>query len=143
MAIVNANIGLAANYLDGRKVRKSDFVDKLNSIDSPDIKGVIYNRVAGLSSIIVFIEDELSNYHDQKDPDAAFEQALAFGIDKFTDWLKTQESSLFKTLKNNQLKVWVFIELWIEDDQLDINFPPKLLTECGRLNISIDIVTND
>lgn len=143
MAILNANIGLAANYCDDRGVEKADFIERVKGIDNPEVKEIACDRGVGLSSLIVFLEEELHSFEDRDDPDEAFDQAIIDGMNKIADWLKLQDSIIFDNFRQVGLKVWIFVELWIEDDQLALKLPPHLLSECGRLNISIDIVTND
>lgn len=143
MAILSANIGLAASFLDQSKVSKENFIKLLHEVDSPNIKEVIYSRPSGLSSLVVFFEDEISNYESREYPDDAFEIAIRTELLNITEWLSKQTVDSFKSFEASGLKVWMFFEFWIENVQLDISLPPNLLAECGRLNITIDIVTND
>lgn len=143
MSVLSANIGLAANYLVSREVVKSDFIDKLDGTDSNLIKSLAHDRGAGISSLVVFVEEEIENYKDANDPDAEFHYAINAAMKNMAQWLALQSKSVFEGFLNSGLKVWVYVELWIDGDQLDMSFPSQLLAECGRLEMSIDMATND
>ena len=97
MAIVSANIGLTANYLDTRSVSRIDFIDFLQNIDDDLIKEITYNREGGMSSLIVFIEDELSRYED--DPEESFLEAIDNDLNQVALWLSQQQQCVFESLK--------------------------------------------
>lgn len=143
MAIEHINIGLAANFMDEREVFRSDFIDQLKNINHSSIKETASDRGSGLSSLIVFMEKGLPEFESSDDPYLALEEEFSKNSIEIAEWLNMQDAKTFEKLANGGLKVWVFIEMWIESDQLDLKLPPNLLFECGRLNLSVEIVTNE
>lgn len=46
-------------------------------------------------------------------------------------------------LMHKGLSINVFVDLWIDQDQLDLSFPPEFLFACGKAGLGIEIISND
>ena len=59
------------------------------------------------------------------------------------EWLSSRPSKTFENCRAQGFDLDVFISLWIENDQVDLDVPPEFLLACGQAGLPIAICSND
>jgi hypothetical protein len=89
------------------------------------------------------LSHEASTFAREDEPTRAFAAALRDSFLNAARWLAKQSSEVFECLRAAGYETDIFIGVWIDSDQLDVDLPPEFLLECGRLGLTISIITND
>jgi len=95
------------------------------------------------ASIITFYEDELIAYKSETEPNEIFVASIEAAFTRITNWLNQRSIEKLNDLRSNGVKIDIFIGLWIDNDQFDLQLPPAFLSACGRLDLKIDIISNN
>ena len=142
MAVQSVRMSLRGYYADGRKVTSDVFVAPLNLTEGDRITEIVCDRGAWHSALLVFSQRRISQYGAESEPHEALASQIRTDLEYLAEWLQRHEPELSR-LKATGLKLDVFFDLWIDQDQLELAIPPALLLICGRLGLSIEMITND
>jgi hypothetical protein len=82
-------------------------------------------------------------YKAEDQPSEAFENAMLAGFIDFSTWLATLASNACDALRAHGMKLAVLIDFWMDQDQMDLELPPELLIQLGRLRLPLQLVSND
>ena len=138
MGINRVNIVLAGSYGDGRNVPAEDFLPSTNF----EFMGKLVSIVAqagGASAYIDFASLYLEEFMKEDEPYELFHQRLASIQENLCYWLDQQSLSAFKTMSERGLNIRLFLDLDIDDNQIELTLAADLLRACGRLNVKIDM----
>lgn len=103
----------------------------------------------GVGSVLIGLQASLSEFsHVDVAADAgaqieAFFARVTEALGTVADFLNKREPSITSAMRAWGLSLRLFIEVRMNQDQLDIEFPPALLAACGRHNLSLYLITND
>lgn len=127
---------LVASRSDGKNVGKSEFVDLL------DVEGfaTTSDRGAWASSTVELLTLRCSDFSGDE-PYEAFSSALSSGLETTAQWLSRNSRALAR--RPTELKVMVLLEATIDQDQIDLEIPPVLMSACGQCSASLQIVSNE
>ena len=142
MSIQAIEVLLSAHFADGRKVTRAEFVDVLGVAEGDGVLEVITDRGLWQTSLLVFSRCRLQDYAQQEDVCDALDTQVQTDLKRMAGWLIAREAS-FADLRASGLAVDVFVDLRIDQDQLDLSFPPEFLFACGKAGLAIKIVSND
>ena len=138
MGINRVNIVLAGSYGDGRNVPAEDFLPSTNF----EFMGKLISIVAqagGASAYIDFGSLYLEEFMKEDEPYEFFHKRLASIQENLCYWLDQQSLSAFKTMSERGLNIRLFLDLDIDDNQIELTLAADLLRACGRLNVKIDM----
>lgn len=142
MSLQSITISLRAYYSDGRNVTSERFISPLD-IGASDAVEVLSDRGMWASALVVFVRMHLSDYSASAEPYEVFAAALSGKLKDITGWLDRQSPDAFQQMRSGDLVTDLFLDAWIDGDQLDLTLPTSLLVACGRLGLSIGMITND
>ncbi|MCL4806864.1 MAG: hypothetical protein KJ062_03570 [Thermoanaerobaculia bacterium] len=146
MAIKYAWVGLRATPQGGSGVTSLGFLDLLGAAVGVDgVVAVTADRGVGYSALISFFEGREEDFPgvDDLSPAAALEDAIGIALASAARWLSARPADLFERLAGSGLNVDLFLDLWIDQDQLELRLPADLLLACGQRGLPISTITND
>jgi hypothetical protein len=82
-------------------------------------------------------------FKDAAEPSEAYANALRAGFIDFSNWLATLSSDSCDALRDDGMKLVVLIDIWMDQDQMELEFPPGLLIQLARLRLPLELVSND
>ncbi len=142
MAVESFELSLRGYYKDGHAVTRDVFAEPLNARRSEGIVDVVCDRGSWQSGLIVLSQRRVSDYEQESEPHEAFAAEIRVDLERIARWLVEREEGVSR-IKEAGLTVDVFMDVWIDQDQLELSLPPSLLLACGRLGLEVQIVTND
>ena len=140
MALQTASVSLRAYFADGRSVT-GDFLGNL-AVDHEAIVEVIADRGPWQSALLVLARRNSEDYEGEADPQERLGEVLRQDLERAAAWLAQQVEGV-ASLRSAGLEVDVFVDSWIDQDQLDWSFPGAFLLACGQAGLPIRMVTND
>jgi len=138
MGIYRVKLVLSGSYGGGRIVSEENFLP----FTSFQFMGKPVNVVAhagGASAYIDFASLSIEQFIKEEEPSELFHQNLDYIQQSLTYWLDQQPLSIFEAMSERGLKMRLFFNVDIDDNQIGLPLAPSLLKACGRLNITIDI----
>jgi hypothetical protein len=72
-----------------------------------------------------------------------FGARMAVGLKRAAEWLNSLSPEALDQWRALDKRADIFIGGWMNDDQFDLTLPPEFLLACGRLELPIEICTND
>jgi hypothetical protein len=139
VAVETISFTLRTWHREGKRVPAAAFLDKLVIAPGDPArreKGPGDPRVELLS----LAAEDLA---EAEEPSEAFAAALLQGLQRAARWLAKQPPDLFRGLREAGFVTDVFIGAWINSDQMDLDLPPEFLRACGKLGLTISLITND
>ena len=142
MSLQAATVSLRGFYRDGRNVSPGVFLVPLDLSPSDSIVETTCDRGPWQSALVVFSRRRIGDFRSASEPHEAFAAALASDLLNLETWLEAHGRQV-AAVKASGVEMDVFLDLWIEQDQLEICLPPPLLLACGQLDLKIEMITND
>jgi hypothetical protein len=124
----------------GHSVPDSDFLGKLTDLDSVTRRA---SRREWQSALVTLLTVERKSYADTAEGEQSFVSAIAKGFRVGGDWLLKQSTELFSALRDSEYKADLFIEAWIDSDQLSVELPVSIIEACSQHRLPITLYTND
>ena len=142
MAILLANLSVRIYKHGASFVSQGEIESALNLEGLDKVARIYYANSPYQSTSIEFLNLDLKSFSSEAEPSESFFEHISKAQQNLTDWLKKQSlKSLAKFQENNEIDV--FIDLWIDQDQMEWEFSTALLLACGNLNLDIKIISND
>lgn len=142
MAIQTIRITLRGARSYPGKVFSEDFVVPLR-LDPLDCFPAIGAEAGiGETSVIDLYRSSVRDFH-QEDPDDAFASRLNEAFEMIAGWLARRPKVAFNRFSELGIQVTLLINLWINNDQMDLILPPCVLVVCGELGIGVVIISNE
>ena len=95
------------------------------------------------TAIVVFRDLKLRDFHSEDDPWGAMAVELAETLRGIVKWLRERPVDAFDGFRQSGIRVDFMIQMWIDQNQLDLSIPASLAAACGALGIGIQIITNE
>jgi hypothetical protein len=143
MAVENISISLQAFHKDGRNVSREEFILPLDIKSTDKIVQIFSDRGEWASGLVHFFHANISEFAASVEPHESFAAQIKSTLDYIALWLDERPPGAIQSLIENGLELSLFIDLWIDRDQMEFSLPPCLLLACGRLAIKIEMITND
>lgn len=140
MALQTASVSLRAYFEDGRSVT-GDHLSNL-ALSHEAIVETIADRGPWQSALVILARRNSEDYGGEADPQERLGEVLRLDLERAAAWLQGQSDAI-ASLSATGLRVDVFVDLWIDQDQLDWSFPRAFLLACGQAGLPIRMVTND
>ena len=144
MAITYCSIVLSAHHPGGPPLDTKRFVLGLGIPDVPyEVYGGDDRAHAGGLRIGTLNLKDFGQPTAQSDPWGAFDVATKTLLLGFAAWLSRIPAVNLDRMRAGGLTIWVIVNLWIEDNQMDYRLPPPLAAELGRLGLELYVLSNE
>jgi hypothetical protein len=148
MAVGSVLIGLQASRGDGRGVTSAEFLDPLN-IQPGDVEATRADGGAWASGMIHFAIVRYSAFaHIDTSADAgaqseAFFAGVVAAFRAAARFLDERPASVTAAIRAAGLSLRLFVDVWMDQDQMELELPPELLAACGRHGLGAYVISND
>ncbi len=142
MAVQGISVSLRGHYADGRNVTAAEFLTPLQLSPSEKIVEAVADRGKWKSALVVLSRRRIADYKDVPEPHEALAAAIRSDFEQAAGWLDAHHAGI-GMMRREGLEVDLFLDLWIDEDQLELSCPSSLLLTCGRLGLTIEMITND
>ena len=140
MTILRIMTSLRGYYDDGKNVTSEAFVAPLRISD--ERMEALADRGAWKSALITLSRRTIKDYEDCDEPHDAFAADVTSDLQRAAQWLQERRIEI-ETLKGRGMRLDVFVDLWIDQEQMELSLPPSLLGVCGDLGLKLEMITND
>ncbi len=96
-----------------------------------------------MSSCVAFSPVLLEDYTDSEEPTEVYAAAVQDSLLTVAAFLDRQETATFEKFRALGLRVYVYLEVRMDQNQMDINLPAAFLSACARLGLWIEMISND
>jgi|CXWL01.1.fsa_nt_gi hypothetical protein len=141
MAMISIEVLLRAHHANGERVTSENFLLRFSGLDAS--LSAVADREPGFSGKVVFFALTASRFRDEDDPQDALQTAIARALGEVANWLNSQSTVAIEAMRQEGLELTVLFDVEIDQDQLELALPPAFLSACSRLNMQVEIVTND
>jgi len=141
MAVGSVLIALQASASGRTGTRPEDFIVPL-TVAQDD--GVASARVVeGGSSLVEFPSVRLGDFRAADEPSEAMFRQVQETFRVVGRFLDRRPSEMFAAFRAAGLAVRLYVEVWIDQDQMEVTLPPDLVVSCARHGIGIFVISND
>lgn len=147
MSVSSVLIGLQASGRPGG-VSSTEFLTPLN-IQLGEVEATRADGGAWAAGIVCFAVVRYSAYdHVDKSGDAgaqsiAFEAGVAEAFRMAGRFLDERSTAVTAAMKSAGLSLRLFVEVRMDQNQMELTFPPELLAACGRHGLGVYVISND
>lgn len=150
MSMGSVLIGLQASHQnkDGRGVTADEFLTPLNiqpgEVEATRATGGPWE--SGMVYLAVVRYSQFGHIDTSADAGAAYEAFFSGVVDAFRGaarFLDRRPPEVTSQMRSAGLSLRLFIDVRMDEDQMDLEFPPELLAACGRHGLSLFLITND
>jgi hypothetical protein len=147
MSVGSVLIGLQASGCE-LGVSTSKFLDQL-AIQPGEVESTRADGGAWASGMVYFAVVRYSDFaHVDASSDGgaqsiAFEAGIAKAFQTAARFLDRRPPAITAAMRAEGLSLRLFVELRMDQDQMELEFPPALLAACGRHSLGIYVISND
>jgi hypothetical protein len=148
MAVYSVLIGLQASRKDSLGVTSAEFLAPLN-IKSGEVEGTRADGGAWTSGMIHLAIIRLSDFDhidctvDGGAQSEAFFAAIVEAFRAAGQFLDRRPAEVTTFMRASGLSLHLFVDVRMDQDQMELQFPPELLAACGRHSIDVYVISND
>ena len=148
MSVGSVLIGLQASRRDGLGVTSGEFLVPLN-IQPSEVEATSADGGSWAAGMVYFAIVRYSAFgHIDTSADAgAQSEAFHVGtVEVFRSagrFLDRRSPEVTASMREAGLKLRFFVEVRMDQDQMELEFPPELLSACGRHSLKIHLISND
>ena len=142
MAVKQITASLVATHLDGRSVTSKEFLEPLKIDSDSRFVRVAADRPKGMSALIEFFHSDIAAHRGAPERYVSFDNEVASSFDSVGTWLGGRVDAL-QSMANNGLRLLFIVEIWINQDQMELVVPPAVLLACGQAGIRLQVISND
>lgn len=148
MSVGSVLIGLQASRADSRGVTAREFVEPLeiHEGEAEAVRADGGEWASGMVYLSVVRPSDFAGVDDSVDAVAPTEAFDAGVIDAFRDaagFLDRRPPEVTARLRACGLSLRLFVEVRMDQDQMELEFPPEFLAACGRHGLRLCVITND
>jgi hypothetical protein len=147
MSVGSVLIGLqSSGRADG--VTSAEFLDPLNILPG-EVEAARAEGGPWASGMVYFAVVRYSDFaHVDASADAgaqsiAFEAAVAEALRAAARFLDRRPPAILVAMRAKGLSMRLFIEIRMDQDQMELELPPELLAACGQHGLGVFIISND
>ena len=148
MSVGSVLIGLQATRRDGQGVTTAEFltplairageVEATRADGGPWTAGMVYFAVVRYGDF-----DYVDNTADAETQSEAFFAAVVEAFRAAGRFLDQRSSEVIAAMRAVGLSLQIFVEVRMDEDQMELEFPPELLAASGRHGLGLYIISND
>lgn len=148
MSVGSVFIGLQASRRDGAGVTTDEFLSPLG-IQTGEVEATRADGPAWSSGMVCFAIVRLSGFShiDTSEDAGAHIEAFYMGtVDAFRQagrFLDKRSPAITAAMRRGGLSLRLFVDVHMDQDQMELEFPPELLAACGQHHLGIYVISND
>lgn len=148
MAVGSVLIALQASRPDGSGVTSAEFLGPLD-IKPGEVEGARADGGPWASGMVYFSivrETDFAHVDTASDAGAQSEAFYRTVIDAFRDvgrFLESRPSETTAKMRATGLSMRIFVDVRMDQDQMELELPPEFLAACGRHGLPIYVISND
>jgi hypothetical protein len=129
-------------------VTSAEFLAPL-AIQPGEVEATRADSGAWASGTVDFAVVRYSTFdHVDKSTDAgaqsiAFEAGVAAAFRAVAQFLNERSPAITAAMRAVGLSLRLFVEVRMDQDQMELEFPPELLAACGKHGLGVYVITND
>jgi hypothetical protein len=148
MSIGSVLIGLQASREDGRGVTTAEFLAPLNirtdEVDAVRADGGSWG--SGMFYLAVVRFSGFAHIDTAADAGAQSEAFYAGVVEGFRNagrFLDRRPPEVTAAMRAAGLSLRLFVDVRMDDDQMELEFPPEFLAACSRHGLGVYLISND
>ena len=148
MSVGSVLVGLQASRGDGRGVTTAEFLAPL-AVQPGEVEATRADGGAWASGMVYFAVVRHSDFdHVDKSIDAGAQSEAFFAgiVEAFRAagrFLDRRSPDVTRAMRAAGLSLRMFVEVRMDQDQMELELPPELLGACGRHGLSVYVISND
>ena len=148
MSVGSVLIGLQASRKDGTGVTSEEFLAPLD-IRSGEVEATRADGGEWSSGMVYFAVVRHSDFdHVDKSADAgaqteAFFTAIGNAFQATARFLDQRPPGVTTAMRGTGLSLRLFVDVRMDQDQMELELPPELLAACGRHTLGVYVISND
>lgn len=148
MSVGSVLIALQASRSDGRGVMSAEFLAPL-AIRPGEVEATRADGGAWASGMVYFAVVRYSDFdHIDKTADAGAQSEAFFArvVEAFRvagRFLDQRPPEVTEAMREAGLSLRIFVEVRMDQDQMELEFPPEFLNACGRHGLGVYAISND
>lgn len=148
MSVGSVLIGLQASWRNGRGVTTAEFLEPL-AIQPDEVEAVRADGgewASGMVYIAVIRDSQFDHIDSSQDagaPSEAFYAAVVAAFRGAGRFLDQRSPAITAGMMAAGLSLRLFVDVRMNDNQMELELPPDLLAACGRHGIGIFLISND
>jgi hypothetical protein len=148
MSVGSVLIGLQASRKDGRGVTSREFLAPLE-IRPGEVEATRADGGEWASGMVYFSVVRYSDFdHVDKSADAGAQSEVFFAgiVNAFRGaarFLDQRSPTVTASMRAAGLSLQLFIEVRMDQDQMELELPPELMAACGRHELKAYLISND
>lgn len=143
MAVLSFLIAIQASYSDGRAVTRAEFIDPLDIGESDPIEHTEAEREWGTSGLVYFPLSCISEFKGQHEPAEMLFAKLREVQNRAAAFLDARDAAVFERMRDLGMKVRIFIDVRMDQDQMDLPLEAPFVAACGKHRLPIYVTSND
>jgi hypothetical protein len=148
MSVGSVLIGLQASRTDGENIPAAAFLTPF-AIKPSEVESVVADAGEEAGGMIYFAVVRHSDFsHVDKSADAgaqseAFFAGIGNAFRATAQFLDHRSPSITDSIRAAGLCLRLFIEIRMDQDQMELELPPEFLAACGRHGLGVYVISND
>jgi hypothetical protein len=148
MSVGAVLIGLQASRADGNGVTMDEFIAPLE-IQSGEVESARADgdeESCGMVYFAVINQSEFSHVDTSVDAGArseAFSEHVLEAFRAAASFLYRRSPDVTATMRAAGLSLQILVEIRMDQDQMELEFPPEFLAACGRHKLKMYVISND
>ena len=148
MAVGSVLIALQASSKTGQGVTTAEFLTPL-AIQPHEAEGTRADGGAWASGLVYFkvVRNSDFDHVDKSDDAGAQSEAFFQGVDAafraVGQFFDQRSPDVTTAMREAGLSLQLFIEIRMDQDQMELELPSELLVACGRHRLGVHVISND
>ena len=140
MSVDQVAVTLLAMREDRKNIAEDEFISRLKFDALKEPFSTRSDAGVGVTSAVNVLPVSVEEFAaDREEMSESFDKRLGHLFLNIAQWLESIPKSVFDDMNLSGLTVWLFVDLVLSDNQIELHLPPRLLAACARLNLEIDI----
>ena len=136
-------VNLSCTRSGGANIAAEDFVALLSFAAEDKIEDTQSDLGIYRGSFVEFPLVFLGDYSDAEEPTEAYAAAVQEHLLTVAAFLDRQEAAIFEKFRVSGLRVYVYLEVRMDQNQMTLKLPVAFLSACARLGLGIEMISND
>ena len=136
-------LGCSRSDRSGDNITAEDFAGMLSLSAEDTVTGTYSGLGRWRGSSVEFSPVLLSEFEAAEEPTEVYTSAVRLHLLSVAAFLDRQSTSTFDHFREAGLHVYIYLEVRMDQDQMQLNLPVKFLASCARLGLGIEMISND
>ncbi len=143
MAVGSVQICLTGSFRDDRGVTTERFLTPLNIQPDEEVESSRADGGKWQSGVVYFPVTRLRDFATAEEPSEAFFAQLKQRLLAIARFLDNRPPAVTVALRSSGMELRLIIDVWMDQDQMELELPPELLAACSRHGLPVYIISND